>query len=145
MSAILDFLYCILIVDVGRIGFCGQESHILKKTRIISVGLSCYNVEINNLFVLLIHHVPEILHLMTFHDMGQQPSWMLTSKPENNHIRGFAMQQFVEYDSSIVLLSHLTPAILLFMFFSKLRTCANLIFKVRMIPQKITISVCLSC
>ena len=66
---------------------------------------------------------------------GQQPSWMSTSKPENNHIRGFAMQQFVEYDSSIVLLSHLTPAILLFMFFSKLRTCAILIFKVRMIPK----------
>ena len=65
----------------------------------------------------------------------QQPSWMSTSKPENNHIRGFAMQQFVEYDSSIVLLSHLTPAILLLMFFSKLRTCAILIFKVRMIPK----------
>ena len=43
------------------------------------------------------------------------------------------MQQFVEYDSAVVLLSHLTPAILLFMFFSKLRTCAILIFKVRMI------------
>ena len=109
MSAILDFIYCILIVDVDRIGFGGQESPILK---IISVGLSCYNMEINNLFVLLIHQVPEILYLMTFHDCRQQPSWMSTSKPENNHIRGFAMQQFVEYDSSIVLLSHLTPAIL---------------------------------
>ena len=66
MSAILDFIYCILIVDVGRIGF-GLESPILKKTRIISVGLSCYNMEINNLF--LIHQVPEIMHLMTFHDL----------------------------------------------------------------------------
>ena len=35
---------------------------------------------------------------------------------DNRH-QGFVMQQFVEYDSSIVLLSHLTPAILLFMFF----------------------------
>ena len=69
MSAILDFIYCILIVDVSRIGFGVQESPILKKTRIISVGLSCYNMEINNLFVLLIHQVPEILHLMTFHDL----------------------------------------------------------------------------
>ena len=69
---------------------------------------------------------------------GQRPSWMsmlkMTSKRENNHIRGFAMQQFGN-DSSIVLLAHLTPAILLFMFFSKLRTCAILIFKVRMIPK----------
>ena len=40
-----------------------------KKTRIILVGLSCYNMEKNNLFVLLIHQVPEILHLMTFHDL----------------------------------------------------------------------------
>ena len=31
MSAILDFIYCILIVDVGCIGFGGQESPILKK------------------------------------------------------------------------------------------------------------------
>ena len=31
MSAILDFIYCILIVDVGPIGFGGQESPILKK------------------------------------------------------------------------------------------------------------------
>ena len=31
MSAILDFIYCILIVDVGRIGFGGQESPMLKK------------------------------------------------------------------------------------------------------------------
>ena len=58
----------------------------------------------------------------------------MTSKRENNHIRGFAMQQFGN-DSSIVLLAHLTPAILLFMFFSKLQTCAILIFKVRMIPK----------
>ena len=66
----------------------------------------------------------------------QQPFWMSTSKPENNHIRGFAMQQFVEYDSFIVLLSHLTPAIIIaFYIFSKLRTCAILIFKVRMIPN----------
>ena len=28
----------------------------------------------------------------------------MTSKRENNHIRGFAMQQFVENDSSVVLL-----------------------------------------
>ena len=117
MSAILDFIYCILIVDVRPYWIWRSRKPHTKKTRIISVGLSCYNMEINNLFVLLIHQVPEILHLMTFHDMGQQPSWMSTSKPENNHIRGFAMQQFVEYDSSIVLLSHLTPAILLFMFF----------------------------
>ena len=67
MSAILDFIYCILIVDVGCSGFGGQESPILKKTRIISGGLSCHNMEINNLF--LIHQVPEILHLMTFHDL----------------------------------------------------------------------------
>ena len=66
---------------------------------------------------------------------GQQPSWMSTPKPENNHIRGFAMQQFVEYDRSIVLLSHPTRAILLFMFFSRLWTFAILIFKVRMIPK----------
>ena len=53
MSVILDFR--------------GQEKPILK-TRIISVG---YNMVINNLFVLLIHqvHVPEIPHLMTFHDL----------------------------------------------------------------------------
>ena len=44
------------------------------------------------------------------------------------------MQQFGN-DSSVVLLSHLTPAMLLFMFFSKLRTCAILVFKVRMIPK----------
>ena len=31
MSAILDFIYCILTVDVGRIGFGGQENPILKK------------------------------------------------------------------------------------------------------------------
>ena len=31
MSAILDFIYCVLIVDVGRIGFGDQESPILKK------------------------------------------------------------------------------------------------------------------
>ena len=70
-----------LIVDVGHIGFyilyfdsgCrlywiwwSRKPH-TKKTRIISVGLSCYNMEINNLF--LIHQVPEILHLMTFHDL----------------------------------------------------------------------------
>ena len=67
MLVILDFIYCILIVDNGHIGFGGQERSILKKTRIISVGLSCYNMEINNLF--LIHQVPEILHLMTFHDL----------------------------------------------------------------------------
>ena len=60
---------------------------------------------------------------------------MSTSKPENNHIMGFAMQQFVEYDSSIVLLAHWIPAILLFMFFSKLRMCAILIFKVMMISK----------
>ena len=30
MSAILDFIYCILIVDVSHIGFGGQESPILK-------------------------------------------------------------------------------------------------------------------
>ena len=67
MLAILDFIYCILIADVGRIGFGGQESPILKKTRIILVGLSCYHIEINNLF--LIHQVPDILHLMNFHDL----------------------------------------------------------------------------
>ena len=54
MSAVLDLLV--------------TKAH-TKKTRIISVGLSCYDVEINNLFVLLIHQVPEILHLMTFHDL----------------------------------------------------------------------------
>ena len=60
---------------------------------------------------------------------GQQPSWMSTSKPETNHIRRFAMQQFVEYDSSIVLLSHLTPAILLFMFFLNCGRAPLYVFK----------------
>ena len=53
-------------MDVSHIGFGGQESPILK-TRIISVGL--YNMEINNLFVLLIHQVQEILYLMIFHEL----------------------------------------------------------------------------
>ena len=68
-------------MDVGHIGFnilyfdseCrlywiwwSRKPH-TTKTMIILVGLSCYNMEINNLFVLLIHQVPEILHLMTFH------------------------------------------------------------------------------
>ena len=68
-------------MDVGNIGFyilyfdsgCrmywiwwSRKPH-TTKTRIISVGLSCYNMEINNLF--LIHQVPEILHLMTCHDL----------------------------------------------------------------------------
>ena len=79
------------------------------------------NREINNSFVLLVHQVAEILHLMTFHDLRTvailDVDVEMTSKRENNHIRGFAMQQFVENDSSIVHLAHLTPAILLFMFF----------------------------
>ena len=121
----------ILIADVGHIRFyilyfdggCRpywtrwSRKPNTKKTRIISVGLSCYNMEINNLFVLLIYQVPEILHLMSFHDLRTTAILDVDQKPENNHIRGFAMQHFVEYDSSIVLLSHLTPAILLFMFF----------------------------
>ena len=59
---------------------------------------------------------------------------MMMSKQENNHIRGFAMQQFVENDSSVVLLAHLTSAVLL-LCFSKLRPCVILIFEVRMIPK----------
>ena len=41
----------------------------------------------------------------------------MTSKLENNHFRGCAMQYFMENDSSFVLLAPLTPDILLFMFF----------------------------
>ena len=55
-------------MDVGHFGFGGQESPILK-TRLLLVGLSCYNMEINNLFVLLIHQVPEIQHLKSFYDL----------------------------------------------------------------------------
>ena len=66
---------------------------------------------------------------------GQRPSWMSTSKRENNHIRGFTMQQFVENDSSIVPPAHLTPSYIAFCVFSKLWTCAFLIFKARMIPK----------
>ena len=77
-------------------------------------------MEKDNSFVLLVHQVPDILHLMNFYDKRTEAildvDVKMTSKRENNHIRGFAMQQFGN-ESSIVLLAHLTPAILLFMFF----------------------------
>ena len=77
-------------------------------------------MEKDNSFVLLAHQVPDILHLLTFHDKWTAAildvDVEMTSKREKNHIRGFAMQQFGN-DSSIVLLAHLTQAILLFMFF----------------------------
>ena len=41
----------------------------------------------------------------------------MTSKRENNHIRGFAMQQFVENDSAVVLLAHLTQLYCFLCFF----------------------------
>ena len=55
------------MVDVSHIGFGGKEGAILKR-RIIFVCHVIISMEKDNSFVLLIHQVPDILHLMTFHD-----------------------------------------------------------------------------
>ena len=87
-------------------------------------------MENDNSFVLPVHQVPEILHIMTFHALGT----IAISKRENNHFRPFARQYFVKYDRAFVLPAHLTRDILLLMF-SNLWMCAILDFEVRMIPK----------
>ena len=51
------------MVDVSHIGFGAHT-----KTRIIFVFHVIISMEKDNSFVLLVHQVPDILHLMTFHD-----------------------------------------------------------------------------
>ena len=54
------------MVDVSHIGFGVKKAP--YKTRIIFVCHVMISMEKDNSFVLLVHQVPDILHLMTFHD-----------------------------------------------------------------------------
>ena len=71
-------------------------------------------------FVLVAHLMPEILHFMFFKmalaailDLEVR----MIPKLYNNHSSGFVMPELVQNDTSFVLVAHLMPEILHFMFF----------------------------
>jgi hypothetical protein len=80
--------------------------------------------------------MPEILHFMFFKmalaAILDYLEVRIIPKPYNNHSSGFVMPELVKKDTSFVLVAHLMPEILHFMFF-KMALAAILNLEVRML------------